>query len=150
MTYQTFTNKVGFGSKGYSLITNSEQRHSALISGISIDYSHILEKLKKITNSSIEHIFRFRTSIFGIACDLSPALIGVGYIVGLNVGILVLMGGIISWVIAIPIYTSINPINGNIEDIAWNIWNSKIRFLGVGAMLVGGIWSIIKLLKSSN
>ena len=56
MSYQTFINKVGFGSKGYSLIANSEQRPSVLISGISIDYSYILEKLKKITNSSIEHI----------------------------------------------------------------------------------------------
>ncbi len=117
--------------------------HSTIIGGF-IKYS---QQALGLWNSSIEHIFRFRTSIFGVACDLSPALIGVGYIVGINVGILVLMGGIISWVIAMPIYTSINPINGNIEDIAWNIWNSKIRFLGVGAMLVGGIWSIIKLVK---
>lgn len=56
MTYQTFVNKVGFGSKGYSFIANSEPKHSVLISGIKIDYSHILEKLNKITNSSIKHI----------------------------------------------------------------------------------------------
>ncbi|MEC7730949.1 MAG: oligopeptide transporter, OPT family, partial [Candidatus Neomarinimicrobiota bacterium] len=30
---------------------------------------------------------------------------------------------------------------------AWKIWNSKIRYLGVGAMVVGGIWSLIKLAK---
>ena len=98
-------------------------------------------------NSSLEYIFRIKSSIFGIACDLSPALIGVGYIVGINVGILVFLGGIISWVIAIPIYTSFLENTGNIENIAWTIWNTKIRFLGVGAMLVGGFWSIIKLIK---
>jgi len=32
-------------------------------------------------------------------------------------------------------------------DAAWNIWNSKIRYMGVGAMVIGGIWSLIKLFK---
>ena len=27
------------------------------------------------------------------------------------------------------------------------IWNAKIRYLGVGAMVVGGIWSVIQLAK---
>ena len=38
--------------------------------------------------------------------NLSPALLAVGYIVGLNIGILVVLGGIISWNIAIPIYST--------------------------------------------
>ena len=98
-------------------------------------------------NSSIEHIFLIRNSIFGIACDLSPALIGVGYIIGINIGCLVLLGGMISWIVAIPIYTSQSVIDNNINELAWTIWNTKIRFLGVGAMLIGGLWSIIKLIK---
>ena len=36
--------------------------------------------------------------------NLSPALLGVGYIVGLNVGIVVVSGSILSFNIAIPIY----------------------------------------------
>ena len=86
-------------------------------------------------------------SIFGIGSDLSPALISVGYIVGRNIGILVLAGGLISWAVAIPIYTAINGYEGDAMDAAWNIWNSKIRYLGVGAMVVGGVWSLIKLFK---
>ena len=86
-------------------------------------------------------------SIFGIGTDLSPALISVGYIVGRNIGILVLAGGLISWAVAIPIYSAINGYEGDIMDAAWNIWNSKIRYLGVGAMVVGGVWSLIKLFK---
>ncbi len=38
--------------------------------------------------------------------NLSPALLGVGYIVGLNIGIVVVGGGILSWNIAIPIYSA--------------------------------------------
>ena len=99
-------------------------------------------------NSSIEYIFKINNSIFGMACDLSPALIGVGYIIGINIGFLVLLGGVISWVIAIPIYTSTLTLNDtNIVDQAWNIWNTKIRFLGVGAMLIGGAWSLVKLIN---
>ena len=86
-------------------------------------------------------------SIFGIGTDLSPALISVGYIVGRNIGILVLAGGLISWALAIPIYTAIYGFEGEPMAAAWDIWNSQIRYLGVGAMVVGGVWSLIKLFK---
>ena len=86
-------------------------------------------------------------SIFGLGTDISPALISVGYIVGRNIGILVFAGGLISWAIAIPIYSAMVGFEGNALDSAWDIWNSKIRYLGVGAMVVGGVWSLIKLFK---
>ena len=38
--------------------------------------------------------------------NLSPALLGVGYIVGLNIGIVVMAGGLISWTIAIPVFAA--------------------------------------------
>ena len=87
----------------------------------------------------------FGKSIFGIGTDLSPALISVGYIVGRNIGILVVAGGLISWAVAIPIYSAMVGFEGDALDSAWDIWNSKIRYLGVGAMVVGGVWSLIKL-----
>src|SRR5688572_6331646 len=90
--------------------------------------------------------------------NLSPALLGVGYIVGLNVGIVVVGGGILSWNIAIPIYSAFfldgNPAlaarvaSAAAEDAAGMIWSSQIRYLGVGAMLVGGIWTLISLRNS--
>ena len=116
---------------------------SSLIGGV----FKFLQQGLNLWKPSIEHIFRYNKSIYGIACDLSPALLGVGYIIGINVGILILTGGVISWLIAIPIYTYINNIEGDVNRIAWEIWNSKIRFLGVGSMLIGGFWSILKLFK---
>jgi putative OPT family oligopeptide transporter len=90
--------------------------------------------------------------------NLSPALLGVGYIVGLNVGILVLLGGMISWNVAIPIYAAFfldgNPelaarvATGGAEDAAYAIWSAQIRYLGVGAMLVGGVWALISIRES--
>ena len=40
---------------------------------------------------------------------------------------------------------SINGFEGEPLNAAYSIWNSKIRYLGVGAMVIGGIWSLIKL-----
>lgn len=94
-------------------------------------------------------------SIFGMGADLSVALLAVGYIVGLNIAVLIFAGGAISWVFGIPIYMALaNPadvaaIVGGAEgyDAAFNIWNAKIRYFGVGAMVVGGVWALISLAK---
>ena len=93
-----------------------------------------------------------------LGTGLSPALLGVGYIVGLNVGIVVLSGAILSWHIAIPVYHAFflqtdpalaSAIAGApAADAAYAIWSAKIRFLGVGAMLVGGVWTLFSLRKS--
>ena len=90
--------------------------------------------------------------------NLSPALIGVGYIVGLNVGIVVLAGAMLSWNIAIPLYVAASlPGNAELaqaaaglpaEDIAGLVWSKQIRYLGVGAMLVGGLWALVSLRHS--
>ena len=90
--------------------------------------------------------------------NLSPALLGVGYIVGLNIGIVVLSGSVLSWHIAIPLYHAFflgtdpelaSRIAGaGAEDVAGAIWSAKIRYLGVGAMLIGGVWTLFSLRKS--
>ncbi len=99
-------------------------------------------------NSTLEGARVIGGSLFGMATDLSPALISVGFIVGRNIAILVFAGGLISWGIAIPIYSAIHGYaDGNSMDAAYAIWDSQIRYLGVGTMVVGGIWSLIKLFK---
>ncbi len=90
--------------------------------------------------------------------NLSPALLSVGYIVGLNVGIVVLAGAMLSWNIAIPYYVAnVLPQQAELaqaaagldpEDLAGFIWSKQIRYLGVGAMLVGGIWALVSLRHS--
>ena len=98
-------------------------------------------------HAEVAGAMNFGKSIFGIGTEISPALISVGYIVGRNIGILVVAGGLISWAVAIPIYSALVGFEGDALDSAWTIWNSKIRYLGVGAMVVGGVWSLIKLFK---
>lgn len=90
--------------------------------------------------------------------NLSPALLGVGYIVGLNIGAVMLTGGIIAWNIAIPIY-AVFFLDGNpelaqavaglpAEEAAGAIRSAQIRYMGVGAMLIGGIYTLFSIRKS--
>jgi len=98
--------------------------------------------------------------------NLSPALLGVGYIVGLNIGVVVVSGSLLSFNIAIPIYHAYflqdNPelaarIAGACANISASecaevsaqiLRGAQIRYLGVGAMLVGGLWALITLRHS--
>jgi len=74
--------------------------------------------------------------------------VAVGYIVGRNIAILVFAGGAISWLLAMPLYTgAVGGYEGADLDGAYEIWSTKIRYLGVGAMVVGGVWSILNLLE---
>ncbi len=112
----------------------------------------------RVVPDSAAHASFFGNGIAYVGTNLSAALLGVGYIVGLNIGIVVLAGGIISWNIAIPLYSSLflegNPqlaasvAAAGAEDAAFMIWSSQIRYLGVGAMLIGGIWTLISLRSS--
>ena len=97
----------------------------------------------------------FDKTIGYFGTNLSPALFGVGYIVGLNIGVVMLAGGAIAWLVAIPIYStyflaadpvlSVQLAGASAEDAAYSIWSSQVRFLGVGAMLTGGVWTLFSL-----
>lgn len=98
--------------------------------------------------------------------NLSPALLGVGYIVGLNIGTVVVSGSLLSFNIAVPIYHEYF-LQGNpqlaamvaaacqglsssecAEASAQILRGEQIRYLGVGAMLIGGLWALVTLRSS--
>ncbi len=91
-------------------------------------------------------------SIAYFGSNLSPALLSVGYIVGLNIAVLIFIGGFCNWLIAIPICAAFQGPPGGEEisavDWAFKIWSSQTRYIGVGGMVVGGLWTIFHLRKS--
>jgi len=86
-------------------------------------------------------------SVFAGAVNLSAALIGVGYIIGLGIASLVFLGGAIGWLIAIPLASAAHPELRTITaaDAAHQIWSAQTRYLGVGAMLIGGVVTLWRL-----
>jgi|Deesub1362B_J571_1020462.scaffolds.fasta_scaffold00105_2 putative OPT family oligopeptide transporter len=103
----------------------------------------------KLWAPAVESAKFIGSRVLYIGSDLSAALVSVGYIVGLNIAFLVFLGGAIAWFIAIPIYVAKtgNPNGLSALDLAWVTWSTKIRYMGVGAMVVGGLWSLVKLRK---
>ncbi len=94
--------------------------------------------------------------------NLSPALVAVGYIVKLNIATLVFLGGVITWWIAMPIYINVNGFDAvaqelvnagkftsvadvTADNLGGALWSAVMRFLGVGAMVVGGLWALFSL-----
>jgi len=109
----------------------------------------------KIFTGTVSGSITIGRSIFGMGTDLSVALLGVGYIVGLNIAIMVFAGGLISWLFGIPLYMAfadpahVAQVVGHSKgyEAALEIWSQKIRYMGVGSMVVGGIWALISLAK---
>jgi putative OPT family oligopeptide transporter len=108
-------------------------------------------------NFTVARFFGERTiGYFGI--NLSPALLGVGFIVGFNIGCLMLSGGALAYWVFIPLYNNFmidqNPalaaqlVGLSAADAAAAIRGAEVRFIGVGAMLIGGLWSLWALRKS--
>jgi len=95
----------------------------------------------------------------------SPALLGVGWIIGPRIASFVFVGGLLGWVILAPLialatglptpgpehYTDVMELGGgnySVGELIWGffrIWGNYIRYIGVGAMVVGGLYTIFKL-----
>ncbi len=79
--------------------------------------------------------------------DLSAALLGVGYIIGPRIATLVFAGGAFAWLIAMPVLTLAHPSSHAkaAADAAAMLWSAQVRYLGVGAMLTGGVATLWRL-----
>lgn len=99
------------------------------------------------TAEGARYLFGKRLLLY-FGSNLSPALIGVGYIVGLNIAVLVFLGGIANWLIAIPILVFVHgsaAAGGAAAAYANQIWSEQTRYIGVGAMVIGGLWALVKM-----
>ncbi len=83
-------------------------------------------------------------------CNVSPALLAVGVIVGRNIGIVVFSGGAIAWYFFVPLYSIMagHAPDAVALDQGYEIWSTKIRYIGVGSMLIGGLWSLFEMRHS--
>ena len=91
--------------------------------------------------------------------SLSPALLGVGYILGAKVAWFVVLSGIIGWIVAIPVLGGVLgwPAHGfYIDDPTgpglgaglggvYQLWFSQTMYIGVGAIVTGGMFTLWKL-----
>lgn len=87
--------------------------------------------------------------------DAAPAMLGVGYIIGPKLASVVFSGGVFGHLMMVPLFMFLNPrFNEMLADgTSWleasgAVWNSQVRPLAVGAMLVGAFYTLFKMRKS--
>lgn len=88
-------------------------------------------------------------TLFGLSFGLSPVLLGAGYIVGHQVGVSMFIGGAMAWFVALPLLAGTQgiPEASSLEAAAMTIWSGKIRMIGVGMMVLGGLWTTVHLVE---
>ena len=99
-----------------------------------------------VAAGALSAVARLGSTRLFLGVTVSPALVAVGWIVGFNIAALVFVGGAISWLVAAPVMERVLDPNGAMAtaELASAV-GKEVKFLGVGAMIVGGLWSILQI-----
>src|SRR5688500_4779575 len=144
--------KVGSGQRGETTDETGESREGlrAVILGSVASAGLAIVVGMRFIAGSLGGFIRLGATT-GTAYDIawSLALLGAGHLVGLSVGMAMLVGQIISWVIAVPVLTSMQPPPEGVDLAAHTIgiWRTQVRFIGAGAIGVAAIYTLIRLAK---
>lgn len=122
--------------------------------GISAIFKFVIDGLKAVPS---EVSLRFKGFAGEIGTQIYPAVMSVGYICGPKISSYMFAGGLVSWMVLIPLIvlfggaSVLYPGTDTIAEIfaekgASGIWSSYIRYIGAGALAAGGIISLIKSL----
>lgn len=122
--------------------------------GIAALFKFIVDGLKVVSSAVTVTVQKIHGEI---SAQVYPALVSVGYICGFKISSYMFAGGILGWLVLIPmIYlfgadTTLFPASVSVHELweqagASGIWSSYIRYIGAGAVATGGIVSLIKSL----
>ncbi len=122
--------------------------------GFAAFFKLIIDGLKAVPG---EISFRVKGFAGEIGTQIYPAVMSVGYICGPRISSYMFGGGVLSWLVLIPmivlfgetltLYPGTAPIGEMFaQGGASAIWSSYIRYIGAGALAAGGIISLIKSL----
>lgn len=94
-----------------------------------------------------------------IGTSTLPALAGVGYICGFRTASIMFGGGILSWLVLMPMIATFGtdlvlfPADVSISQLfaeqgSSGLWSNYIRYIGAGAVMTGGILGMIKIIPT--
>ena len=144
--------KVGSGRRGETKDETGEAREGlvAVVLGSVASAGLAILTATRIAAGELTGFFRLGINAstgYNIAWSL--ALLGAGHLVGLSVGMAMLVGQVISWLIAVPILTSMQPAAEGV-DLATHtmaIWRTQVRFIGAGTIGVAAIYTLARLAR---
>lgn len=107
----------------------------------------------EVLGSQINLWAKVGSAIIGLNIGFAPAPLAAGFIVGFEAGFSILIGFIGGWLILLPmiaLHAETHPMLSSMNDIynyAMSLWSAQLRYVGVGIMLVGGVWTLLRLLR---
>jgi putative OPT family oligopeptide transporter len=143
--------KVGSGDKEHAAdIEHGRAGLLAVLWGSIVAAVFAIIVATQIFASDVAQTFRIgrRGAVSGYDFSLSFALLAIGHLVGLSVGIAMLIGALIGWGWGVPHYSAmLNDLTTAAGQLAQSTWSKKVRFVGAGAIGVSAIWTLLKLVK---
>ncbi len=124
--------------------------------GIGLIYKTLMSALK-LWKDTPEKSFGAPLKGGSVSCEISPELLGVGYIIGPRIGGIMMAGGALSYLLLIPLIkffgegltTVVSPGSKLISEMSPNeIRGAYILYIGAGAVAAGGIISLARSLPT--
>lgn len=120
--------------------------------GVAAAYKFVADGLK-VFPSSVSYDLGGPMKGGAVGMDILPALVGVGFICGPRISSYMVCGGILSWLVLMPLIylfggdAVVFPATDPISTLDTStIWSSYVKYIGAGAIATGGIISLIKSL----
>jgi putative OPT family oligopeptide transporter len=139
--------KVGAGVGGAE-----ENRRGllAIVASSFVSAGYFLLSKMKLVAETASHAFRAGPSATAVSGNFSMALIGVGHLVGMAVGIAMIVGLLISWVGIVPYWSTdpalVSASGGDLETLVGTTFREKARIIGAGVIGIAAIWTLLKIL----
>ncbi|HMJ89131.1 MAG TPA: oligopeptide transporter, OPT family [Candidatus Acidoferrum sp.] len=120
--------------------------------GIGVAYN-VAMKLFPRWKDAPEKIFAAPLKAGSISCEITPELLGVGYVIGPRIGAIMAAGGVLSYLLLIPMIKffgeglagPLAPGSTAIRDMSPGaIRSAYILYIGAGAVAAGGIISLVR------
>jgi putative OPT family oligopeptide transporter len=134
--------KTGMAAFGEGRREGIQSVVGAFLGGFAVK---VLSSGVSVFQETVSGAFRLGEAAFRLGSDVSAALVGVGFIIEFNGAALVALGGALAWVGFIPVVAALQHTAGAPDTAASTIWADQVRYIGVGGMAVGGLWSIIQI-----
>jgi putative OPT family oligopeptide transporter len=137
--------KVGAGVGGAE--ENRKGLRAITLSSIVSAAYALLAQLKFVAAEAAT-TFRVGAGATTLSTSLSMALIGVGHLVGLAVGIAMFVGLLISWAGLVPWLTGLTPVpvGTELDAFVGGVFREQVRFIGAGTIGVAAIWTLLKII----
>jgi len=99
----------------------------------------------KLAALEVSKNFKLGVGATGVSGSLSFALIGVGHLVGLSVGVAMFIGMVIAWAGLMPALTAAQGLTGPVDDVVGMVFSQQVRFIGAGTIGVAALWTLLKI-----